>query len=104
MSVENQARSVSVYVIYDAEAWSLRNLAPQASSEQWLGSDCKNHEIRDLALQIHISPSFVADCCMPSVISAIGCQPNDPLETIFFCRYKTKKYEIFVYKRSIGQI
>jgi hypothetical protein len=42
MSVENQARSVSIYMIYRTEAWSLRNLAPQASSEQTLGSDGKN--------------------------------------------------------------
>jgi hypothetical protein len=40
-----QARSVEVYKIYYTEAWSLRNLAPQASSEQWLGSDCKNYKI-----------------------------------------------------------
>jgi hypothetical protein len=45
MPVEDQARSVSVYVIYDTEAWSSRNLALKASSEQWLGSDCKNYEI-----------------------------------------------------------
>jgi hypothetical protein len=73
MSVENQARSVPVYVIYDEDAWSLLDLTLPASSEQWLGSDCKNYEISDLACQISISPSFVADCCMPSILSAIGC-------------------------------
>jgi hypothetical protein len=51
MSVENQTRSVSVYVIYVTEAWSLRNLAPQASSEEWLGSDCKNYERFGLSYQ-----------------------------------------------------
>jgi hypothetical protein len=42
LSVENQARSVTVYVMYCTETWSLRRLAPQASSEQMLGRDCKN--------------------------------------------------------------